>query len=100
MNPSLVVAVTGTDHTQTEILAQIGGKLRRRGLRVHRLRNWRDTPIGDFDILLVGCNKEAAIPLAKQLEHLWTQKWNRWYAESRSDPAPNRRRSPTCRHAG
>ena len=85
MNPScsssLVIAVTGPDRKQDKIMAQLGGRLRRRGLRVRCLRNWRDTPIGDFDILLVGCGKEEAVLLAKQLEHFWTQKWNRWYTE-------------------
>ena len=78
---SLVVAVIGPNHKQERILTQLGGKLRRRGLRVRCLRNWHDDSIGDFDILLMGSSEKELVPFTKQLEHLWTQKWNRWYTE-------------------
>ena len=78
--PSLIVSVVGLDRKQAGILTRIGVKLRQRGLQAHVLRSWRDTAIGCSDILLIGCGDDEVALLAEQMEHLWTQKWNRWYA--------------------
>ena len=78
--PSLIVAVIGQNGKQDGLLAQLGEKLRRRGLRAHRLRAWQDTPLGDCEILLIGCGRDEVEPLAKRIEDLWTRKWDSWYA--------------------
>ena len=101
-SPSLVVAVTGPDRNRAEALAQLKNKLRRRGLQVHCLHNWRDVPISDFDVLLIGFSEKEWVPFAKQLEHLWTQKWNRWYKEQNGSCAKSERgsRPARCRSGG
>lgn len=81
--PSLIVAVVGQDRKPNGLLSHVGEKLRRRGLQAHRMRTWRDTAISNCDILLIDCGIGDADPLTKQIEHLWTQKWNDWYAAQR-----------------
>ena len=101
-SPSLVVAVAGPGRKRAGILERMGGKLRRRGLQVHRLRNWRDIPISDFDVLLIGFSEKEWAPFAEQLERLWTRKWNRWYAEQNGSCAKSERGSgpARCRSGG
>lgn len=78
--PSLMVTVVGSDRKQSRILAEVEEKLRSRGLRACILRNWRDTAIGDCDILLIGCGEAEVDLLAQQMEQLWMQRWSRWYS--------------------
>ncbi len=80
--PSLLVTVVGSDRKRSRILSQVEEKLRRRGLQPCVLKNWRDTAIGDCDILLIGCGETEVDQVARQIEHLWTRKWNHWYAET------------------
>ena len=78
--PSLMVTVVGSDRKQSRVLAQVGEKLRRRGLQACTLKHWRDTAIGNCDILLIGCGETEVDLLAQQMEQLWMQGWNKWYA--------------------
>ncbi len=78
--PSLMVTVVGSDRRQSRILAEVGEKLRSRGLQACILKSWRDTAIGDCDILLIGCGEAEVDLLAQRMEGLWMQKWNSWYA--------------------
>ena len=78
--PSLIVAVIGPDRKQAGVLARIGEKFRRQGLKTHILRNWRDTAVNGCEILLISCGEEEVDLLAQRMEHLWMQKWNSWYA--------------------
>lgn len=77
--------MVGAGRKQHGILTRIDGKLRRRGLKAHVLKNWRDTAMGSCDILLIGCEETDVDPLIQRLEHLWTQKWNNWYAEQKGE---------------
>lgn len=78
--PSLMVTVVGSDRKWSRLLTRIQEKLRRRGLQACVLKNWRDTVIGDCDLLLIGCNETEVDLLAQRIEQLWTQGWNKWYA--------------------
>ncbi len=79
--PSLMVTVVGSGRKQSKVLSQVEKKLRRRGLQACALKHWRDTAInGDCDVLLIGCGEKEVDLLAQQMEQLWMQRWNKWYA--------------------
>lgn len=78
--PSLVLALVGASRKPAGFLARIAQKLKGRGLEAHVLKNWKDAAVGGGDILLLSCKEEEAGSLAAQVEHLWTRKWNQWYA--------------------
>lgn len=88
-SPLLIVVAVGPDRKQTATLTQIGSELRRRGLQAHRLRNWHEPAIGDFDVLLIGCGEKETESLARQIEDLWTQKWSSWYRATREKKGVN-----------
>ena len=78
--PSLMVTVVGSGRKQSRVLAEVGEKLRSRGLQACVWKSWRDTAIDDCDILLIGCGEAEVDLLAQQMEQLWMQRWNRWYS--------------------
>ncbi len=87
--PSLMVTVVGSDRKQSRVLAQVGEKLRRRGLQACTLKNWRDTVLNDFEILLIGCSEKETESLTRQIEDLWTRKWSNWYKATREKKGVN-----------
>jgi len=87
--PLLMVTVVGSGRKQSRVLAQIGEKLRRRGLQACTLKNWRDTVLSDCEILLIGCGEQETESLARQIEDLWTQKWSSWYRATREKKGVN-----------
>ncbi|MDO8730164.1 MAG: hypothetical protein Q7J69_03130 [Candidatus Omnitrophota bacterium] len=75
-----MVTVVGSDRKQSRILAEVGEKLRGRGLQACVLKSWRDSAVGDCDILLIGCGEAEVDLLAQRMEDLWMKRWNRWYS--------------------
>lgn len=81
--PLLVLATVPADGKGETRLAQLAQHLRRRGLKVQVLRTLGDPALGEYDILMLTCAGRETGHLAQELERLWTQKWNSWYACSR-----------------
>lgn len=81
--PLLVFATVPADGKEYLRLARLAQHLRRRGLKVQVLRTLGEAPLGEHDILMLSCDGRETGLLAKELERLWTQKWNLWYAEAR-----------------
>ena len=81
--PMLVVPFALDDESGNRCLKRLTLQLRRRGLKVRVLRGPENALTGDCDILMVSCNNQKVDLLAKELEHLWTLAWNRWYKEAR-----------------
>ena len=81
--PFLVLATVPSNGKGEARLAQLAQHLRRRGLKVQVLRTLGDSPLGEYDILMLSCNRRQPRLIAQELERLWTEKWNLWYAEAR-----------------
>lgn len=86
--PLLVVA---TPHSSNSDTAKLRERLQKRGLKVQVLRSLQDTAVGDCDVLLVSCDGHPTDRLASELEHLWLQRWNAWYARCGKKRGGNRR---------
>lgn len=82
--PMLVVPFALDDGSGNRCLRQLTLRLRHRGLKVRVLRAPDSTLTEDCDVLVVSFNNQRVDLLAKELEHLWTLAWNRWYTHARA----------------